>query len=123
MNHTVPFEEKSNGQHEDRRGGLAVEDEDEGVDAMVEGRLGDDEHARVDELCDEDDQVRLLKDRRRRPEGGEWKPIKIPRRNLAYIPKMTRRPSLPTRPRPPSYRSAIDPRNRARNHSGNTEQC
>jgi hypothetical protein len=60
MNHTVPFEEKSNGQHEDRRGGLAVEDEDEGVDAMVEGRLGDDEHARVDELCDEGDQVRLL---------------------------------------------------------------
>jgi hypothetical protein len=30
--------------------------------------------------------------------GGEWEPIKIPRRNLAYIPKMTRRPSLPTGP-------------------------
>jgi hypothetical protein len=27
-----------------------------------------------------------LKDRRRRPEGGEWEPIKIPHRNLAYIP-------------------------------------
>jgi hypothetical protein len=26
---------------------------------------------------------------KRRPEGGEWEPIKIPHRNLAYIPKPT----------------------------------
>jgi hypothetical protein len=29
---------------------------------------------------------------KRRPEGGEWEPIKIPYRNLAYIPKPTRDP-------------------------------
>jgi hypothetical protein len=28
--------------------------------------------------------------------GGEWEPIKIPCRNLAYIPKLTRCPSLIT---------------------------
>jgi hypothetical protein len=49
------------------------------------------------------------KDRIRRPEGGEWEPIKIPRRNLAYIPKSTRRPSLLTLPRPHSYSEAIGP--------------
>jgi hypothetical protein len=27
---------------------------------------------------------------KRRPEGGEWEPIKIPHRNLAYVPKSTR---------------------------------
>jgi hypothetical protein len=27
---------------------------------------------------------------KRRPEGGEWEPIKIPHRNLTYIPKLTR---------------------------------
>jgi hypothetical protein len=65
-----------------------------------------------------------LKDRRRRPEGGcEWEPIKIPHRNLACIPKSTRRPSLLTRPRPHSYSKAVGPRNRASNHSGDTEQC
>jgi hypothetical protein len=31
----------------------------------------------------------FLKDRRKRPEGGEWEPIKIPHRNLTYIPKPT----------------------------------
>jgi hypothetical protein len=45
-----------------------------------------------------------LKDRKRRPEGGEWEPIKILLENLAYISKSTQNPSLPTRPRPPSYR-------------------
>jgi hypothetical protein len=39
-----------------------------------------------------------LKDRRRRP-GGECELIKIPQGNLAYIPKLTRHPSLLTRPR------------------------
>jgi hypothetical protein len=39
----------------------------------------------------------LVKVRRRRTEGGEWETIKIPRRNLAYIPNRTRRPSLLTR--------------------------
>jgi hypothetical protein len=30
---------------------------------------------------------RIVKDRRRRPEGGgEWEPIKIPQWNLVYIP-------------------------------------
>jgi hypothetical protein len=33
-----------------------------------------------------------LKDQRRRPEGGKWEPIKIPRGNSVYIPKSTRRP-------------------------------
>jgi hypothetical protein len=65
----------------------------------------------------------ILKDRRRRPEGGEWEPIKIPRRNLAYIPNRTRRTSLLARLRPPSYRLTIGPRNRARNYSENTKWC
>jgi hypothetical protein len=64
-----------------------------------------------------------LKDRRRRPEGGEWEPIKIPRGNLAYIPKSTRIPSLLTRPRPSSYRRAIGLRNRTKNCSENMKQC
>jgi hypothetical protein len=65
-----------------------------------------------------------MKDRRRRPGGGgEWEPIKIPHRNLAYIPNQTRRPFLLTQPRPPSYRQTIGPQNRARNCSGNTEWC
>jgi hypothetical protein len=51
-----------------------------------------------------------LKDRKRRPEGGgEWEPIKIHHRNLAYISNQTRRPSLLTRPGPHSYQSAIGP--------------
>jgi hypothetical protein len=48
-----------------------------------------------------------MKDRRRRPEEGKWKPIKIPHSNLTYIPKLTQRPSLLNRPRPYSYRRAI----------------
>jgi hypothetical protein len=56
-----------------------------------------------------------LKDRRRRSEGGEWEPIKILLESLAYISKLTQRPSLLTRPRPHSYNKAIGPRNRARN--------
>jgi hypothetical protein len=64
-----------------------------------------------------------VKDRRRRPEGGEWEPIKILLENLAYIPKSTRRPSLLTRPRPHSYSTAIGPQNQARNCSRNTEWC
>jgi hypothetical protein len=55
--------------------------------------------------------------------GGEWEPIKIPHRNLAYIPNRTRRTSLLTRPKSPSYRLAIDPQNHARNRSENTELC
>jgi hypothetical protein len=46
-----------------------------------------------------------MKDQRGRPEGGgEWEPIKISRKNLAYILESTRDPSLLTRLRPPSYR-------------------
>jgi hypothetical protein len=53
--------------------------------------------------------------------GDEWKPIKIPFENLAYIPKSTRHPSLLTRSRPYNYNTAVGPRNRARNCSGSTE--
>jgi hypothetical protein len=42
---------------------------------------------------------------------GEWEPIKIPLRNVAYIPNSTQRPSLLTQPRPHSYSQAISPRN------------
>jgi hypothetical protein len=75
-------------------------------------------HALYQEL-----QELVLKDQRRQPEGGEWEPIKIPYQNLAYIPKLTRSPSLLTRPRPPTCRQAIIPQNRVMNHSGNTTQC
>jgi hypothetical protein len=54
--------------------------------------------------------------------GGEWETIKIPRRNLAYIPNWTRRPSLLTRPGPHSYWIAIGPQNWVRNRSGDTNQ-
>jgi hypothetical protein len=53
----------------------------------------------------------------------ECEPIKIHRGNLTYIPESTRSPSLLTRPRPVSYRQAIDLRNRARNYTENTEWC
>jgi hypothetical protein len=65
----------------------------------------------------------LLKDWRRRPEGGEWEPIKIPQENLAYIPKSTRCPALLTQLRPHSYGTAIGPRNWVRNCSGNMNWC
>jgi hypothetical protein len=65
----------------------------------------------------------LLKNRRRRLEGGEWQPIKISRRNLTYIPESTRCPSLLTWSRPPSYKQAIGSQNRARNYSGNINRC
>jgi hypothetical protein len=54
---------------------------------------------------------------RRRSEGGEWEPIKILLENLAYIPNPSRNPSLLARLRPPSYRLAIGPQNRARNRT------
>jgi hypothetical protein len=38
---------------------------------------------------------------------SEWKPIKIPQRNLAYILKSTQCASLLTQSRPQSYRQAI----------------
>jgi hypothetical protein len=65
----------------------------------------------------------IMKDRRRRPEGGEWELTKIHHRNLAYIPKSTRCPSLLTRPRPYSYSEAIGRQNQARDRSENTERC
>jgi hypothetical protein len=49
------------------------------------------------------DEIAGLKDRIRRPEGGEWEPIKIPRRNLTYVPNQTQRASLLTRSRSYSY--------------------
>jgi hypothetical protein len=54
------------------------------------------------------------KDRRRRPEGGEWESIKISRGNLAYVQKQNQRSSLLTRPMPDSYRKASGPRNWAK---------
>ena len=48
-------------QEEQQRGGHSVEDVNVGVDAMVEGRLGEDEHAGVDELDDDGDRVSLLR--------------------------------------------------------------
>lgn len=47
--------------HDERRGGHSVEDEDEGAHAVVEGCLGDDEHAGADKLYDKSDQVWLLR--------------------------------------------------------------
>jgi hypothetical protein len=65
-----------------------------------------------------------LKDQRRRPEGGsEWEPIKIPRRNMAYITKRIWHSSLLTRPGPHSNWTAIGPRNRVRNCSENSNRC
>jgi hypothetical protein len=54
--------------------------------------------------------------------GGEWEPIKIPRRNSVYISNPTRHPSLLTRPRPTSYRKSIGLQNRVRNRSGNMKR-
>jgi hypothetical protein len=54
---------------------------------------------------------------RRRIEGGEWEPIKILLENMAYTQNLSRNPSLQARPRLSSYRLAIGPRNRARNHT------
>ena len=56
----LPFEGNRNRDQEERRGDHSVEDEDEGVHPMVEGCLGDDEHAGVDKLYDDGDHVRLL---------------------------------------------------------------
>jgi hypothetical protein len=64
-----------------------------------------------------------VKDQRRWPKGDEWEPIKIPRRNLAYILKSTRRPSLLTRSRPHNYTKAIGLQNRVREHNGNIKRC
>jgi hypothetical protein len=67
----------------------------------------------------------LLKDRRRRPEGGggEWEQIKIPQGTLAYIPKSTRHTSLLTQPRPHIYSITISLRNRVRNCSRKMKRC
>jgi hypothetical protein len=43
--------------------------------------------------------------------GGGWEPIKILRRNLVYVLKLTRRDSLLTRSRLRSYRQATSPQN------------
>jgi hypothetical protein len=56
-----------------------------------------------------------MKDWIRRPEGDEWEPIKISRRNLAYVPNKSQQTSLLTRSRPHSYSKAIGPQNRVRN--------
>jgi hypothetical protein len=56
----------------------------------------------------------ILKDQKRRPEGGEWEPIKILWGNLVYVPKLIWRAFLLTRLRLYSYREVIDPRNQVR---------
>jgi hypothetical protein len=55
--------------------------------------------------------------------GGEWESIKLPYRNLAYILKSTRRPSLLTSSKPNSYGTAIGPRNWVRSRNENMNQC
>jgi hypothetical protein len=64
-----------------------------------------------------------LKDRRGDQRGGEWEPIKIPQRNLAYIPEPTRDPSLRTRLRLISYGQAISLRKRTRIFTRNPDWC
>jgi hypothetical protein len=54
---------------------------------------------------------------------GEWEAIKIPHRNMAYVPKSNRRPSLLTRSRLNSYSKTVSRRNRARNCNDSTEWC
>jgi hypothetical protein len=61
--------------------------------------------------------LRILKDREGEQREGEWEPMKILLENLTYTPNLSRNPSLQARPRPSSYRLAIDPRNRARNRT------
>jgi hypothetical protein len=51
----------------------------------------------------------IMKDSRRRLEGGEWESIKIPLENSDYILKSIWRASLLAQPRPHSYRTAIGP--------------
>jgi hypothetical protein len=72
--------------------------------------------------CIKEDTSYILKDRRRRPEGGEWESIKILHWNLAYILNQTRRLSLITRPGPHTYWTVIGHRNRVRKRSENTNQ-
>jgi hypothetical protein len=73
-------------------------------------------------LCREVWSKATVKDRRGDQRGVEWKPIKIPHRNLTYIPKSIRHPSLLTRLRPHIYSKSIGLQNWVRNHSGNTKQ-
>jgi hypothetical protein len=54
---------------------------------------------------------------------GEWKPIKIHQMNLAYILKLTRRPSLLTRSRSHTYNKTIDLWNRVMNRNRNMKRC
>jgi hypothetical protein len=58
--------------------------------------------------------------------GNEWKSIKIPQRNLAYITNSIRHVSLLTRSRPHSYRETIGPQNRVmqtKNTAEDDTQC
>ena len=56
----VPVAEKGDRQKEERGSSLSIEDEDVRVDAMVEGRLGNHEHAGVDHLYADGYAIRLL---------------------------------------------------------------
>jgi hypothetical protein len=98
-----------------------VDDEEVPYEALQRMAIGD---VRPQDPSNQSQETSLndttpLKNRRRRLEGGEWESIKIPRVNLPYIPKSTRRPSLLTPSRPHSYGTAIGPQNRVRNHSRN----
>jgi hypothetical protein len=64
----------------------------------------------------------VVKDQRRRPEGGEWEPIKIPQRKLAYIPKHSQHASLLTQPGSDSYKKATSPQNRVRKPKDTVEE-
>lgn len=56
---TLPAEKKGERHQEERANSLAIEDEDEGVEAVIEGRLGYHVHARVDQLCSDGHHISL----------------------------------------------------------------
>jgi hypothetical protein len=83
-----------------------------GAHLNKEARSGATRHVATSELPSQEGRAQShglccsawMKDWRRRPEGGEWEPIKIPIRNLAHILKSTQSPSLLIQSRLPSYR-------------------
>jgi hypothetical protein len=56
----LPLEKDCDGHHEDRRGYLAIEDEDEAVESVVHCCLVDNEHAGDDDPYDDGHYVRLF---------------------------------------------------------------
>jgi hypothetical protein len=65
----IPLVDNGCGHEDERGGGHPVEDEYEGAHAVVEGCLGDDEHAGADDLDGKSDQVGFLRLQARRHHG------------------------------------------------------